>query len=358
MTNAPAPYRINLMNRFRRSDFVVGFCVRMEANRNWSLPEIKFSHFFFEARSHPKEDGYNFDYFSWNVFLKLLAYRPKRVVLCGMNKIQLVCFGYAMLFRIPVSLYLDTSSSIEERYVGWRRRLRRLIMNVAINIVVPAGTSKNWIAENYQVSRSKIHVIPLLACPSVFYPIRTVENEFDLIFVSQLTERKNARFFIDVVEVLTTRVSNLNVLVVGTGPLEDKMKSKLSRLGCRFTHWTSLNSDDLASKFRTSRLLVFPSLEDPWGMVLIEALMSGTRAIVSPHVEASDILNDVPASIASECKILPLELGLWVEEIVLSLNASRDGERHFSSGLYWAKRYLLEKRKLERALFDADINST
>ena len=77
-----------------------------------------------------------------------------------------------------------------------------------------------------------------------------------------------------------------SVIVVGDGPQRRELEARYPR--ARFTG--ALAGAALASAYRTADVLVFPSRTDTFGLVVIEALASGTPVAALPAPGPADIL--------------------------------------------------------------------
>ena len=77
-----------------------------------------------------------------------------------------------------------------------------------------------------------------------------------------------------------------SVLVVGDGPQRRELAAR--HLNARFVG--ALEGEALAAAYRTADVLVFPSRTDTFGLVIIEALASGTPVAALPAPGPADIL--------------------------------------------------------------------
>jgi glycosyltransferase involved in cell wall biosynthesis len=97
-------------------------------------------------------------------------------------------------------------------------------------------------------------------------------------FVGQLFERKNPLLLIRVLSRLS-KISQLKCLFVGHGPLLQPMRDQIAQLGlaerCRLVDF----QEDIRPVMNAIDVLVLPSRQESFGLVLIEAAAYGKPAI-------------------------------------------------------------------------------
>jgi glycosyltransferase involved in cell wall biosynthesis len=112
-------------------------------------------------------------------------------------------------------------------------------------------------------------------------------DAFVLLFVGKMTRRKHPELLIAMLEKLRD-VPGVFGLFVGSGQMEQELRQlvKTKRLGnVRFTGF--VNQGDLPQLYALSDVFVMPSEDEPWGLVLNEAMVAGAVPIVSAEVGAA-----------------------------------------------------------------------
>ena len=80
--------------------------------------------------------------------------------------------------------------------------------------------------------------------------------------------------------------------VAGTGPAEDKLKARFPA-----ARWFGvLNGEDLATIYRSADVMVFPSVTDTFGLVMVESMACGTPVAAYPVAGPLDVLKDCEAA--------------------------------------------------------------
>ena len=86
----------------------------------------------------------------------------------------------------------------------------------------------------------------------------------------------------------------VSLTIVGSGPQEAELRALVQNLGVRGIHFAGFaDQDELPAHYAAADVFVFPTLEDPYGIVLLEAAASGLALIASEHAGASqDFVKD------------------------------------------------------------------
>lgn len=114
-------------------------------------------------------------------------------------------------------------------------------------------------------------------------------DRFRVVFVGQFIDRKRLDLLIAALARLQD--SNVELVVIGSGPLEDKLRTKAeAALPCRVSWIGCLPVGDVPGEMAKADCLVLPSRYDGWGAVVSEALMVGTPAICCDRCGAAGVV--------------------------------------------------------------------
>ncbi|MDD3948974.1 MAG: glycosyltransferase [Anaerolineaceae bacterium] len=112
---------------------------------------------------------------------------------------------------------------------------------------------------------------------------------FQFIFVGQFIQRKRLDLLILALSIL--KREDIKLVVIGSGPLENTMKSFAKRTWPGHVHWMGkLPIGDVSQVLASADCLVLPSRHDGWGAVVSEALMVGTPAICSDACGVAEVV--------------------------------------------------------------------
>ena len=84
--------------------------------------------------------------------------------------------------------------------------------------------------------------------------------------------------------------NDLCLAVAGDGSLRAHVEAIAAKPDCRVTYLGRLSGDDVLRSYLAADLLVLPSLFEPWGLVINEAMACGLPVIVSDRVGCADDL--------------------------------------------------------------------
>lgn len=102
--------------------------------------------------------------------------------------------------------------------------------------------------------------------------------------IGRFVEQKNHDFLIDIFYELHKQVPNSVLMLVGQGPLQDKMKEKVEKLNLSKSVLFLGQRNDVARLYQAMDVFVLPSLYEGLGMVLIEAQTAGIYCFASTEV--------------------------------------------------------------------------
>jgi glycosyltransferase involved in cell wall biosynthesis len=112
------------------------------------------------------------------------------------------------------------------------------------------------------------------------------------LFVGRLAGVKNLPLLIDAYRSYKQHGGHRELEIVGHGPLEDSLKTSVRRIGLedciRFIGFQSY--DAMPAWYARAACLILPSVSEPWGLVVNEAMASGLPVIVSDRCGCADDL--------------------------------------------------------------------
>jgi glycosyltransferase involved in cell wall biosynthesis len=86
----------------------------------------------------------------------------------------------------------------------------------------------------------------------------------------------------------------VSLTMVGSGPEEAELRTLVQSSGVRGVRFVGfVDEDGLLASYAAADVFVFPTLDDPFGMVLLEAAASGLALVASEHAGATlDLIQD------------------------------------------------------------------
>jgi len=298
LVNVVAPYRVPvyraLGERFETHVVVSG----TEGNRStWddaarSLPGVSVT----RARGvtlrwRPRRGGRVFDhrYLHLNpgFFAELARIRPHAVVSNELGLRTLCALLYGALFRVPVFVWWGGTPHTERGRSLVKRVLRRAIAGRVRRWISYGSTSSEYLAR-LGVRPERIVQVQNCVDQSLYAPegpaLLDPPVRPAFLFVGQLIERKGVGALLRTAARLQREGREFSLLLAGDGPEAARCRETVAASGLK--HVTFLAAQPPARMpevYRSADVLVFPTAEDVWGLVVNEALWSGLEVIASKH---------------------------------------------------------------------------
>jgi len=142
--------------------------------------------------------------------------------------------------------------------------------------------------------------------------------DYIALFVGGFIKRKNVDILIRAIKILSDKGINLGAIIIGDGPERKNLEKLVKDLKIEnriiFKGW--INYYELAPYYIACDLFVFPSVNEPWGLVINEALQFNKPVITTNSVGASELIIDKKNGIILS-KITPDDLA---EAILYTIN--------------------------------------
>ncbi|MEN6551800.1 MAG: glycosyltransferase [Methanobacterium sp.] len=204
------------------------------------------------------------------------------------------------IYGIP---YINTIHG-EEVYLSKRYHtlmfLRSIINNSVKSITNSSVTLKSCLDVGFD--GEKFDVIPFGVDTDFFKPLNVNKDKstFQILAVAYLIERKGFEYLIKAMEYVLKEHENVKLKIVGSGPLEGKLKALIKDLKLERNVEILKNVSDkgLLTLYNSSDIFVLPSVVDSQGnteglgVVLLEAMACKLPVIGSDIGGISDIIQD------------------------------------------------------------------
>jgi len=140
-------------------------------------------------------------------------------------------------------------------------------------------------------------------------------GKYVILTVGKLHPQKNQVLCLEVLRHLTTDVPNALLLLVGEGPMRHKLQSLAATMGLssRVRLLGRVSSWDLRNLYAACDIVLFPAINQSWGLIPFEALCAKRLSVVSSECGAAEILRR--ESIGLVASPTPEEFGACVSMI-------------------------------------------
>lgn len=312
ISNIPAPYREPVFEEVARQfgdDFTVIYCRRVEKDRSWQINVGNYSHLFLPGWSFTYHRIY-MHHVHWNhgIWRELNRQNPAVVITNGFNPSHLIGFLWAQVKGRTHIAMTDGWLKSEEHLTPLHRWLRRIVFGRTAAFIGASRRSLEMF-QSYGAPAGACFQSYLCGNNEAFFAQRSTlaERPYDIMFSGQFIDRKMPEFFCEVARLMKRRRSALKVLLIGDGPLRTPTLQTLTDLGIEHDYPGFLSQDELPTRYGAAKLLLFPTLQECWGVVANEACAAGTPVITCDNsaIDGELVKDGVNG------RVLPLQAEAW-----------------------------------------------
>ncbi|WP_367650479.1 glycosyltransferase family 4 protein [Nocardioides sp. zg-DK7169] len=164
---------------------------------------------------------------------------------------------------------------------------KKIFFRLSSSTLTPGPDSDAWARSYGARNLFRLHHAVDVEALSAAGSHRVDSPELRLLYVGRLVEDKGVPFILSVVEDLLERGLPITLRIVGSGALEAEVQSLVARWPDAVVFDGFVQSASMPSRYGDSDVLLFPTLGDPYGLVVDEALAAGLPVISSDR--AGDI---------------------------------------------------------------------
>lgn len=245
-----------------------------------------------------------FIYASPSIIRWLLRFRPHVVFVSAFSLWTLL----VLLFKPwggwrTIVVYSGSSPEVDARTSRLRSFARRLMARFTDAFITNSQAGKTYLAEVLRANETCIFARPY-QIPTMKALSRGVGNDAHLdthlkhpvfLFIGQIIPRKGVDLLLEACVILYKQgYHDYSLLVGGDGPqrqeLELLSRSQGLEESVRWVGW--IDYQHLGSYFCNADVFVFPTLDDIWGMVVLEAMIFGKPVLCSRWGGAAELITD------------------------------------------------------------------
>ena len=315
VTNSPAPYRENLYKSLsKKYDLKVFFLNKQEKNRSWKFNKHKYPAYYLSSKfiyfgEYPI-------YFSLNIYSEIIKFKPKQIFICGMGLSFLFLLFISKLNKIKTTLFIDGNLISESSSkLGLLIKINKIIFLKYFNNAVVVGNKGVKLLTYYNFNIDKIYLSPLTINNKIFsnHSKKINFRTIDILLIGRFIPKKNFSFCIDIFKELESKLNQkLVIALIGDGPEKETIRNKLNNLNLKILDYGFVQPKQLPKLYGISKIMLFPSLADAWGMTVNESMASGVCVLSSKYIGAAGdlIINE------HNGYVLDLDIKIWVNKIV------------------------------------------
>jgi glycosyltransferase involved in cell wall biosynthesis len=253
----------------------------------------------------PAKTGYglSFTYVSPAVIGELLRMRPDVVFTNSFGVWTILALLLKWLGRWRVVLaYEGSAPSVDFRNSPLRLAIRRLMIKASDAYITNSQDGKAYLIEYLHADPHRVFVQPYevpaaSAMTQKLDAIATTDQPQRPIFlyVGQIIPRKGLHLLLDACRLLKQQgQERYTLLIVGDGVQRAELEAytQAHQLSNCVKWIGRVDYDRLGSYFKIADAFILPTLEDTWGMVVLEAMTLSKGVLCSKFAGASDLVID------------------------------------------------------------------
>lgn len=297
----PAPYMVERFNAVAdrgKLDFEAWFNERVASDRSWDVDETAWR---FPFRYIPAVTlgRWRFRF----PFPLLFAPRPDVLVSLYAEPSFLIGWGIAHVRRIRKAFWVEVTFDRWVRRRFWKEALKRLLFS-RVDGVLTVGQDGRRFARRYNApddriffARHSVDVVHFSAQRSALVGRRDrIRSQIGVhgvtfIYVGRLWSGKGLNILLKAYELLQKKRGiecEVSLLIVGDGVQEPELRKRVTERGLKNVVFAGFKQkQELPHYYCAADVFVFPTLGDPYGMVVDEAMASSLPVIST--LEAGEI---------------------------------------------------------------------
>jgi glycosyltransferase involved in cell wall biosynthesis len=252
---------------------------RVKRAWGWQVPMIKREcGEFFDHQYIHITPGYLWD---------LLSFRPEVVVTNEMGFRTIIALTYGTVFRKPVWVWWGGTLHTE-RKIGFARRTLRAVISRWARRWISYGWASTEYLRSLGVKDDRVLEIQNAVDENRFGA--EVDPEFEfwpkpvLLHVGQFIARKGVEPLLHAAAKLQREGREFSLLLVGSGRDQRSLAQLSEDLNLQNVHFCPAQEPErMPAAYRSADALIFPTLEDVWGLVANEAILSGLPVLCSQY---------------------------------------------------------------------------
>lgn len=118
---------------------------------------------------------------------------------------------------------------------------------------------------------------------SVFKPLPDLKKQWDLAFMGRLEPMKSVDLFPEMLFLLKPKFPNLKMMITGEGSLKDRIFKEFDERGVSsmVDYQGVVATEDVPVLINKSRIFIYPSRQEPFGLSIVEAMACGVPVITT-----------------------------------------------------------------------------
>ncbi|NBD32732.1 MAG: glycosyltransferase [Cyanobacteria bacterium] len=236
------------------------------------------------------------------IILHLFQYRPKLIFTSsfGVWTILALLFKFIGSWKVVIA-YEGSSPGVDFRNSPLRLWIRKIMVKIADAYITNSNAGKTYLTDILKAESTKVfaqpYEIPAAASlldkekirelPSISY------KQPVFLFVGRIIPRKGLHFLLEACTTLKKQgYRNYTLLIVGEGQQRPELEAFCKKNNLEHcVKWIGkVDYQDIGNYFQAADVFILPTLEDTWGVVILEAMLFGKPILCSRGAGSSELI--------------------------------------------------------------------
>lgn len=246
--------------------------------------------------------GYNITYVPLNIISELLFFKPNIIFANSFGIWTAIAISLKLLTNWKVIIaYEGSSPSVDFCDSPHRLFLRKIFIKLADGCITNSYAGRNYLINILGINIEKVVKVPY-EVPSLHSLTSGKNSNLEalkylnkpcFIYVGSLIPRKGLYYLLEACNVLVnTGETKFSLVIIGEGSQREELENYCAKYNLTsYVQWIGrVEYTQLSSFFELADVFVFPTLEDTWGMVVLEAMLMGKAVLCSKFAGASELI--------------------------------------------------------------------
>ena len=305
VTDIATPYTVAVMNELAQlADLTVIFCASTSTRGcDWALEEFNFRHVVIEGLTVKRADPDLIDYYlDPRILAHIARLRPDVIIGAGWSVPTWYGALYCLLSGTALVIHSDGTPWTERDMSAVQRGSRSMLVRLAAGFAANSRPAAQRFID-LGAPPANVHSAPHSTNLAPFWHVgrrrmadyagrpRPVGGGcLRVLMAGRLVSRKGFAEVLPAIADAQAAEPGIRVSLAGSGPQEEQLRGLAAELGASVDFLGFVDQPDLAAVCAQADAFVFPSLQDEFGFVLLEAMAAGMACIASPFAGASSDL--------------------------------------------------------------------
>jgi len=240
----------------------------------------------------------------FNILFHLLKFFPDVILAYGFSIWTVIVLLLKPFTRWRVIIvYEGSSPTVDARESKCRVCGRKLIRKFSDAFITNSKSGKSYLVQFLKAKKELVFVRPYLVPDIKNMSEKKVdvkkllkdEKRPVFLYVGLIIKRKGLKFLIESFAALKRKgYDDFTLVIAGEGPQRLELESMVEEVGIekqvKWIGWVDYSS--LGCFFNSSDIFVFPTFEDTWGLVVLEAMAFGKPVLCSELAGAMEMVQN------------------------------------------------------------------